>query len=219
MGLAGRGGFAIGAERRGNVIRNNRAHFRGMLLDIRLAFVSMGIATRGDGQTESEYGDDDMHTVTKGPRDKSWLASVTVDETKLSKDIRERLMLHGLHQKIADAASGATNEAEAIAAMQKAADAILAGEWSSRGSGEGVDEFTRIARQIVRSAMKEALGAKSPEWATFTGYDDATQSEKLDANFAANESVFRPAVEARIEQLRKERDAKAKLAKAVSFNV
>lgn len=160
-----------------------------------------------------------MHTVTKGPRDKSWLASVTVDETKLSKDIRERLMLHGLHQKIADAASGATNEAEAIAAMQKAADAILAGEWSSRGSGEGVDEFTRIARQIVRSAMKEALGAKSPEWATFTGYDDATQNEKLDANFAANESVFRPAVEARIEQLRKEREAKAKLAKSVSFNV
>jgi hypothetical protein len=137
----------------------------------------------------------------------------------LSPEIVAALAIHGLHQKIADAASGATTADEADAAMNKAADALLAGTWSSRGTGEGVDDFTRIARLIVRRAIKVKLGSKSPEWAAFTGLDDATQAEKLDANFAKNEAVFRPEVEAEIERRKAEAKARTGLAAKVAFDI
>lgn len=154
----------------------------------------------------------ESHTVTKGPRDKSWLASVSVDVTKLSPEIVARLAVHGLHQKIADAASGAETEAEAVASMQKAVDAVLAGEWTQRTGGGGVDEVTLVRRQIVRAAVKAKFGAKSPEWTEFTGRADTDQAAKLDEIFAANEAAFGPAVDAKLAERKREREAKAKLA-------
>lgn len=158
-----------------------------------------------------------MATFTKGPRDKAWQAAVTMDLGELSSDIVARLAMHGLQQKIADAASGAQTLDEATAAMQKAADAVLAGEWSSRVAGGGVDEETTVARSIVKAAVKAKFGAKSPQWATFTGLSDADQVAKLDEWFAANEATFRPAVDAKLAERKREREAKAKLAKAIDF--
>lgn len=153
----------------------------------------------------------ESHTVSKGPRDKSWNASVTVDVGKLSPEIVARLALHGLHQKIADAASGATTEAEASAAMNKAADAILAGEWTSRTSGDGETEQQRVERMITRAVYKQAVGGDSPEWKEFDGLDKAAQADKLDAIFAKNEAKLRPAVDDKLAALKAERDRKAGL--------
>jgi hypothetical protein len=161
----------------------------------------------------------DAHTVTKGPRDKSWNASVTVDVTALSADIVARLVIHGLHQKIADAAAGATDEAEAVAAMQKAIDAVIAGDWTSRVAGAGVDEETRVRRSVTMAAAKAKFGAKSPEWATFTGLPDDEQAAKLDAWFAAAESILAPEVAAEMERRAAKRDAKRSLGSAVSFEL
>jgi hypothetical protein len=161
----------------------------------------------------------DAHTVTKGPRDKSWSASVTVDVSKLSDDIVARLAVHGLHQKIADAAAGATNADEAVAAMQKAADAVIAGDWTSRVAGAGVDERTRVQRSVTMAAAKAKFGAKSPEWATFTGLGDDEQAEKLDAWFTAFETVLAPEVDAEMERRAAKRAAKQNLGSAVSFEL
>lgn len=152
-----------------------------------------------------------MVTITKGPRDKSWLASVEVDMDKLSKDIAARLAVHGLVQKVADAASASKTYDEALASMQKAVDALMAGEWSSRVAGSGVDEFTSTARSMVKAIFKAKLGAKSPEWAEFTGLSDADQFAKLDALFAKNEKVLRPKVEAELKRKQMEREAKRAL--------
>lgn len=159
------------------------------------------------------------HTVTKGPRDKSWTSAVSVDLGKLSPEIVARLAVHGLHQKIADAASGAETEAEATASMQKAVDAILAGEWTQRTGGGGVDEFTLVMRQIVRGAMKAKFGAKSPEWTEFTGRDDAAQNAKFQEVFDANEATFRPLVEARVAERAAERARKGKLAGSLDISL
>lgn len=160
-----------------------------------------------------------VHTVTKGPRGKEWLATSAIDMAAIPQDIVARLAIHGLQQKIADAASGAETEAEAKGAMDKAIAAILAGDWSSRGAAAGVDEFTTIARQVVRGALKDKLGAKSAEWAEFTGRSDADQAKALDANFAKNEAIFRPIVEAKVEERAADRARKAKAAKAVTFEI
>lgn len=161
----------------------------------------------------------DTHTVTKGPRDKAWNAAVTVDLSKLSDDIVARLAVHGLHQKIADAASGATNADEAVAAMQKAADAVLAGEWTSRVAGAGVDERTSVARSIVKAAFKAKVGGKSEAFATFTGLSDEDQAAKLDEWLAGANGAFDEAIDAKLEERRADRERKAGLAKAVTFNM
>ena len=149
--------------------------------------------------------------VTKGPRGGDWRAEAVIDLAAIPANLVLDLALHGLKQKVADAASGAQTEAEALAAMQKAADAILAGEWSARGAGGGVDERTKVARQIVRQVLKAKWGAKSADWAEFTGLSDADQNAKLDAAFAKNEAKLGPAVDERLAQLAAERKAKQAL--------
>lgn len=159
------------------------------------------------------------HTITKGPRDKSWLASCTVDLAALSADIVAKLAVHGLQQKIADAASGATTLDEAHASMQKAAAAILAGDWSARVAGAGVDEETAVTRSIVKAAMKAKLGAKSPAWATFTGLPDDEQIAKIDAVAAANAEVFADAIAAKMAERKRDREQRVDLAKKADFTI
>lgn len=156
-------------------------------------------------------------TVSKGPRDKAWLAVCTVDLAALPESIVRDLALHGLKQKIADAASGATNETDASAAMDKAALAILAGEWSTRGEGSAVDEFTREARKLVRTIYKAKVGAKSSEWATFTGLGDGDAATFLDALYVKNEKALAPKVEAAVEATKAEREARK--AATVEFSI
>lgn len=155
-------------------------------------------------------------------------ASVTVETAKLS-GVASELFAYGVGQKIRDAASTASKaaeaegskgvQAEAQAMMETAVAALIAGEWSQRGEGGGVDPRTAIARSIVRKAMKEKLGKNSPEWAKFTGLSDADQLAKLDENYAANADVFDPAIDAEIKRRADANKAKQKLASAASFNI
>lgn len=157
--------------------------------------------------------------VSKGPRDGSWRAAVSIDLGALSPDIVARLIEHGLKQKVADAASGATTEAEAVAAMQQAADAILAGDWTSRRAGEGVDEETSVGRMVARNALKTSWGAKSEKWAAFTGLSDDEQATKLDTVRADNAALFAPAIAGEIAARKAKRDSKAALGKSVTINL
>lgn len=86
-----------------------------------------------------------LYNVTKGPRDKSWHVSVAVDLEKVPVAMWPDLIRHGLKQKIADAASQSKTEDEAKGAMFKALDAIYAGEWSTRGAGEGLSDTRSVA--------------------------------------------------------------------------
>lgn len=157
--------------------------------------------------------------VSKGPRDKAWEASAVCDVSKLSPEIVGKLAMHGLQQKIADAAAGAKTADEADAAMNKAIDSLVAGAWSSRGTGEGIDEETRVSRSVVRSAVKAKFGSKSPEWAKFTGLSDADQNAKLDEWFAANADAFKPAVEQELERRKAAAKAKGKLASSLAISI
>lgn len=151
---------------------------------------------------------DGNFVVTKGLRGGAWKAEESVDLAAIPAAIVTDLLLHGLKQKIADAASGAQTADEAGAAMAKAAKAILAGEWSSRVAGAGVDERTRVQRMIARIALKAKVGAKSAEWAAFTGLSDAEQAAKLDGIYAKNEAKLAKAVDDKLALLAAEREAK-----------
>lgn len=128
------------------------------------------------------------------------------------------LMVFAL-QTLQDAYAGAKSTDEAQGAFNGKLDKLLNGTIGTRGSGDGADERTRVARAIVRSAVKAKFGAKSPEWAKFTGLSDDEQNAKLDEWFAANEAAFGPAVDEKLAELAAARAKKAELAKAVDFTM
>lgn len=154
--------------------------------------------------------------------------AVTIPLGELSAEIIAELVMHGLQQKVADAASAAKSVADESGnpvedvtreLMQKAADGLLAGEWTRRTGGGGVSEEVRIARIVTRKLVKDKFGSKSPEWATFTGLELSEQNEKLDAWFAANEKVLAPERDAEMARRAEAEAAKRAAKKEVTFSL
>ena len=154
-------------------------------------------------------------------------ASVVVETSKLE-GLGAELFTYGVGQKVRDSASAASTvakesnenvQAVAQGMMDAAVASLLAGEWSHRSEGTGVDPRTSVARSIVRRAMKEKLGSKSPEWATFTGLSDKDQLAKIDETFEANRELFDSLVDIEIKRRADANKAKSKAAAALSINL
>lgn len=103
-------------------------------------------------------------------------------------------------QSLQDAYAGAETAEEAVNAWTVKRDKLIAGTIGTRGGGDGVDDRTRVARSVMRKVAKDKFGAKSPEWATFTGLGDAAQNAKLDTWYAKNEGDLSPAVDAEMKR-------------------
>lgn len=157
--------------------------------------------------------------VSKGSRADGWKETATIALAGLSTEMVQELVMHGLRQKIADAASGAKTPDEAKASMGKAIDALLAGEWSSRTAGDGASEETLVARSVMRGLVKAKYGAKSEEWATFTGLEPAEQNTKLDAMATKNADAIAAKVAEEIARRKAARADKAKLAGKVDIEL
>jgi len=156
---------------------------------------------------------DGTFVVAKGPRNGDWKAEVAIDLAVIPTSIARDLLLHGLKQKVADAASGAQTEAEAQGAMQKAVDAVLAGEWSSRG--EGVSDRTKVERAVARDVLRAKLD--KAEWKAFTEESTMQQNKRLDDIYAKNAAKLSPVVDKRIADAAKERAERAALVDAVDI--
>lgn len=164
-------------------------------------------------------------SLTVAMRNGASVAIATADLANLGAE----LFIYGVGQKVRDAASGAAKaaeaegsqgvQAEAQAMMESAVAALVAGEWSHRGEGSGVDPRTAVARSIVRKAIKEKFGSKSPEWAKFTGLSDKDQLSKLDETYAANAEMFDPAIDAEIKRRADAAKAKSKLASGLAIEL
>lgn len=122
-----------------------------------------------------------VHTFTRAK------VEIAVEVEKLSPEMQRLLMLHGLTQKIGDAAAGAENAEVAKGLMEKVRDALYAGNWGVTRSAGGVSEETQIQRKIVREMLKVAFGgAKGEKWCEFTGKSETEQTEFLDSVWAKN---------------------------------
>lgn len=122
-------------------------------------------------------------------------------------------------QTLQDSYAGAKSTDEALGAFNGKLDKLMNGTIGTRGTGDGADERTRVARSVVQQAAKAKFGAKSPEWATFTGLDDAAQAAKLDGWYEANKAAFDPAVEEEMARRQARRDAKTGLAATVAIEM
>lgn len=160
----------------------------------------------------------DTYTVT------SRGVEVPVAVGKLSADIIARLAMHGLQQKVADAASGAAKlegdvAANTLTLMQGAVDGLMAGTWTQRTAGGGVSEETRVGRSIARASLKANWGAKSAKWKEFDGLSDDDQNTKLDTVLADNAKLFADAIAAKLAERKRDREQKAALGKTVAINI
>lgn len=73
---------------------------------------------------------------------------VEVDVAGLTEEIKERLMYHGLSQKLGDSAAGFSRDRDfsgGFAAVQATADNLIAGVWASRASSGTSDLVAAIA--------------------------------------------------------------------------
>lgn len=96
---------------------------------------------------------------------------VQIDLTKLNAETIGQLVLHGLTQKIGDAAAGKKGD-EALAAMQKVMDQLIAGDWTARRSGgSSRDTLEKMMIAKARPSFKKHVD----------GYSGMTAGEKDDA--------------------------------------
>jgi hypothetical protein len=127
-----------------------------------------------------------------------------VDLSRIDDAMRERLFLHGLTQKIGDAAAnadkasaeaGVTKQVWAQSAMAKVADALYAGQWGrERGASTGLSREERVRESIIRAAIK-----KSASWTAFKLKDETGQSTDIDLFYAAHRKAIDAATKARLE--------------------
>lgn len=137
--------------------------------------------------------------------------SFTLSPATLSDEIRNLAMLHGLRQKVADAAAMAKDDPDntpsgKLAAMQAVADNIIAGDWSKR-SGDGSGPVVGIIyRAFERWVGEMAVAKKSKTVPTpdeiRAVYDAKTRAEQL-----ALRSV--PRIAEIVEEIKASRGTKA----------
>lgn len=145
---------------------------------------------------------------------------VTVDVGGLKADIIARLVLHGLTQKIGDAAAGAKAAAgegadEAAIAdtghalMQKVAATLAAGEWGVERGGNGVSAEHAEMRTILRPLVK----AKFSNWREM---DEKARVAAIDAALGNLSDEQRAKVEAKAKAELKRKAKEAEAAKALA---
>lgn len=149
--------------------------------------------------------------------------SVEVDVMNIPHDVLRQVLWHGLKQKVADAASGATGliwqeikgkgapkpsrdqlkdfaeahekpiQDQTLALMQKAVDALLAGQWQVRVAGDGTStkwtDEQSLALDIAKGALQAifvAALAKAQPGAKPTAANFVALSPKVAAYFKEN---------------------------------
>lgn len=144
--------------------------------------------------------------------------SITIDLAELPSEIRDRAMIHGLTQKVSDAAAIAKaelpeSEVEAakvkFSAMQAVAQRLIDGDWSKR-SGDGVGPVAGVIFRAFAEFVANAAKAKKRP-----APSEAEIRAVYDAKDRAGQLALRnvPEIAAIIDRIKSERGATA--AKAV----
>lgn len=152
--------------------------------------------------------------------------SVNLAVDKLSADIIARAVLHGLTQKVADAAAGAKRLAEesenmtveeaTVSLMQGVVDTLEGGSWGrERGAASGLSERDRMARSIVGDWFRTTYAKGTPERDKYNDADSVGRYAIIDKIWADNADAFGPAVDEALEAEKRKRAGLAKIAVSI----
>lgn len=135
------------------------------------------------------------------------IAECRLNGEELPRSSIEHLLNFSL-QTLQDAYAGAETLTDAVDAFEAKLGKLIGGTLGARG--EGVDSFTKVARQVVRAILKK--NSSEEKFKAFTDLDAREQTERLDAIFATNEERLRPVVETEIEKRKAAAEEAKKLA-------
>ena len=132
--------------------------------------------------------------------------TVTLALVKLPEGLVAKAVLHGLTQKVSDAAASAkkvaddsddmTVEEATISLMTAIVETLEAGSWGrERGAGSGLSARDRMARKIVGDWFRNAYAKGTVERDKYNGEDGAGRYAIIDKIWGDNEKAFAPAVD------------------------
>lgn len=132
--------------------------------------------------------------------------TVTLDLAKLNEGLIAKAVLHGLTQKVSDAAAGAkrlsedsddmTVEAATVSLMTAIVETLEGGSWGrERGAGSGLSARDRMARKIVGDWFRASYAKGTPERDKYNDADGAGRYAIIDKIWADNADAFGPAVD------------------------
>ena len=79
---------------------------------------------------------------------------------QFSDDIQQKLSMYGISQKLGDAAAGKDGQ-EAVDAIQKVADGLIAGDWTIRAPAAAKVTKAQINDNLANMSDKEQVAAKA----------------------------------------------------------
>lgn len=144
--------------------------------------------------------------------------TVTLDVKKLGESLIAKAVLHGLTQKVSDAAAGAkrmaddsddmTVEQATVSLMTAIVETLEGGSWGrERGAGSGLSARDRMARKIVGDWFRNSYAKGTPERDKYNDEDGAGRYAIIDKIWADNEGAFGPAVDEAIAAEAAKKDA------------
>ena len=117
---------------------------------------------------------------------------IAVDWEKMPDTAKEKIIAYGVQRVFNDMVGGSDSTLEdKVKDVEAAVARFYAGD-IGRKAAEGVSAEVSIGRSLVRQALKAKYGAKSPEWATFTGLSDGSVVSWYDHTRWAVGEVVRP---------------------------
>lgn len=147
--------------------------------------------------------------------------TIAVPFEKFPAHVQEKIIAYGCQRIFNDMVGGAerfpTTEKK-VAHVREKIEAFLKGD-VGRATGGGVSTEQAIARQEVRRRVKAKYGAKSPEWAAFTGLEDGEQLAKLDALVEKNRAHFDKFVAAEMKARREAAEKRAKAGEELALDL
>lgn len=147
--------------------------------------------------------------------------TVPVPFEKFPAHVQEKIIAYGCQRIFNDMVGGAERfptVEKKVAHVKEKIEAFLKGD-VGRAAASGVSTETAIARAEARRLVKAKLGAKSPEWAAFTGLEDEEQAEKLDAVVAKNEEHFKKFVAAEMKARAEAAEKRARAAGELTLDL
>lgn len=128
--------------------------------------------------------------------------TLAVDWEKLPANAQEKIIAYGV-QRIFNDMVGGSERFPTIEDKVKHVEAqiarFMAGD-IGRAASASVSNETAIGRSLIKAGLKAKYGAKSPEWAAFTGLSDDEQDAKLDALLDKNRAKLQPQIDAEIKR-------------------
>ena len=147
--------------------------------------------------------------------------TIEVPFEKFPAHVQEKIIAYGCQRIFNDMVGGAerfpTVEKKVAFVKEKIA-AFLKGDIGRQASA-GVSTEQAIARQEARRLVKSKYGAKSPEWAAFTGLEDVEQVAKLDELVEKNRAHFDKFVAAEMKARREAAEKRAKAGEELALDL